>query len=202
MRAFYVPFVFLAIFWAFAAGPACLILALEIIDRVTLYKVPEKALSTLKSIVTVALLINLFMLGSEIFTEFYAGSVHAVSWRYLLFGWHGYAALVPWIWTAIVLEVIAAVVFLTPIGRNKTAMSLACAAVAFGIWIEKGMGLIIPAFVPTPIGEIVEYIPTLDESWPRERWAHLFRGPSPRPRSAPRFSHPMRPRRRRSACPS
>ena len=32
-----------------------------------------------------------------------------------------------------------------------------------GIWIEKGMGLIVPAFVPTPLGEIVEYVPTLHE---------------------------------------
>ena len=31
------------------------------------------------------------------------------------------------------------------------------------IWIEKGMGLIVPAFIPTPLGEIVEYVPTLHE---------------------------------------
>lgn len=196
-RAFYIPFVFLAIFWAislhtvtaflyvglggrpfwnsaiivprflasaFAAGPAFLILALRVIDKVTLYDVPKTALSTLQSIVTVALLINLFMLGSEIFTELYAGSAHAVSWKYLLFGWHGYDALVPWIWTAIVLEVLAAMCFLTPIGRKPLVMSLACLAVVYGIWIEKGMGLIVPAFVPSPIGEIVEYVPTLDET--------------------------------------
>jgi molybdopterin-containing oxidoreductase family membrane subunit len=28
------------------------------------------------------------------------------------------------------------------------------------IWIEKGMGLIIPGFIPTPLGEIVEYLPS------------------------------------------
>lgn len=33
-----------------------------------------------------------------------------------------------------------------------------------GIWIEKGMGMIIPAFVPTPLGEIVEYLPTMNET--------------------------------------
>jgi len=32
-----------------------------------------------------------------------------------------------------------------------------------GIWIEKGMGLIVPAFVPSPLGEIVEYTPTINE---------------------------------------
>jgi hypothetical protein len=33
-----------------------------------------------------------------------------------------------------------------------------------GIWIEKGMGMIVPAFIPTPLGEIVEYLPTLNET--------------------------------------
>jgi len=28
------------------------------------------------------------------------------------------------------------------------------------IWIEKGMGLIIPGFIPSPLGEIVEYTPS------------------------------------------
>lgn len=196
-RAFYIPFVFLAIFWAisihtvtaflyvglggrpfwnsaiivprflasaFAAGPAFLILALQIIDRFTSYCVPQKALSTLKSIVIVALLINMFMLGSEIFTELYAGSAHAISWKYLLFGLHGYNALVPWIWTAITLETLAVILLLTPLGRNKVLMSIACAFIVFGVWVEKGMGLIIPAFVPSPLGEIVEYVPTLNES--------------------------------------
>jgi len=32
-----------------------------------------------------------------------------------------------------------------------------------GVWIEKGMGMVIPAFVPTPIGEIYEYTPTFTE---------------------------------------
>jgi len=32
-----------------------------------------------------------------------------------------------------------------------------------GIWIEKGIGLIIPGFIPSPLGEVVEYVPTLNE---------------------------------------
>ena len=39
-----------------------------------------------------------------------------------------------------------------------------CVLAIVGIWIEKGMGLIIPAFVPTPLGEVVEYTPTLNET--------------------------------------
>jgi molybdopterin-containing oxidoreductase family membrane subunit len=29
-----------------------------------------------------------------------------------------------------------------------------------GIWIEKGMGLIVPGLVPSPMGEVVDYAPS------------------------------------------
>jgi molybdopterin-containing oxidoreductase family membrane subunit len=32
-----------------------------------------------------------------------------------------------------------------------------------GIWVEKGMGLIVPGFIPTPLGDLVEYTPSLIE---------------------------------------
>jgi Ni/Fe-hydrogenase subunit HybB-like protein len=35
--------------------------------------------------------------------------------------------------------------------------------VIVAIWIEKGMGLIVTGFVPSPLGEITEYTPTAPE---------------------------------------
>jgi molybdopterin-containing oxidoreductase family membrane subunit len=32
-----------------------------------------------------------------------------------------------------------------------------------GIWIEKGMGLIIPGFIPSTLHEMAEYTPSLME---------------------------------------
>jgi len=32
-----------------------------------------------------------------------------------------------------------------------------------GVWIEKGMGLVIPGYIPTPLGEIFEYLPNATE---------------------------------------
>ncbi len=148
---------------AFAAGPALIILTLQVIKVSTGYPVSEKAISTLKGIVTVALGVNMFLLISEVFTEFYTGTTHAASARYLFFGLHGYSALVPWIWTAIGLNSFALIVLLTPAGKNRWVLNAACVAMIVGIWIEKGMGLIVPAFVPSPLGEIVEYVPTLNE---------------------------------------
>jgi len=149
---------------AFSAGPAFLILTLQVIDACTRYEVPRRAIDTLRRILTVALLISMFLLVCEVFTEFYTDSAHVASARYLFFGLHGHDALVPWIWTAIGLNAFALIVLLSgPLLRRRVLLNLACLALISGIWIEKGMGLIIPAFVPSPLGEIVEYAPTLNE---------------------------------------
>lgn len=148
---------------AFAAGPAIIILTLQVIRHATGYPVPARAISILRSIITIAMSINLFLLGSELFTEFYTGAAHTVSARYLFFGLDGHHALVPWIWTSVVLNMGALLVLLSPLHMRIRFLNAACAAMIVGIWIEKGMGLIIPAFIPSPLGEIVEYTPTMNE---------------------------------------
>ena len=85
-----------------------------------------QALNLLRQIITVSLLINLFMFGCEIFKELYSGSLHAASAEYLLFGLHGYDALVPWIWSALTLEVIAAIILITPLAHNQHLVQVAC----------------------------------------------------------------------------
>jgi len=125
--------------------------------------VSDDALLTLRRIIQVAMLINMFLLGCEVFTEFYTDSRHMASARYLYFGLHGRHALVPWIWTAVGMNLLATVLWLLPASRSLKLLNLACVLSIVGIWIEKGMGLIVPAFVPTPLGEIVEYVPTVRE---------------------------------------
>lgn len=145
---------------AFAAGPAGIILTLQIVRRYTRHKVPDEALFTLRRIIQVAMLINMFLLLCELFTEFYTDSAHVASARYLYFGLRGRHALVPWIWTAIALNVTATVLLVLPASRGLKLLNLVCVLAIVGIWIEKGMGLIVPAFIPTPLGELVEYVPT------------------------------------------
>ncbi len=149
---------------AFAAGPAFLILTLSVLKRYTDYRVPQGAFMTLRNIVTIALTINMFLLGSEAFTEFYTDSAHGASARYLFLGLHGHSALVPWIWTAIALNLVAMTLLYLPLSRRMPVLQACCVMLIVGIWIEKGMGMIIPAFIPTPLGEIVEYIPTVNET--------------------------------------
>lgn len=148
---------------AFVAGPAFIIVAMQVIRRFG-YPLGDKPIHLLVRIVRVTCLINLFLFGCEVFTILYTGSHHKYALTYLLVGLHGKTALVPWIWTAIAFNVIAAVLFLMPktIGR-PWLLNTACVLTFTGIWIEKGMGLIIPGFIPSTLHEIVEYVPSLTE---------------------------------------
>lgn len=125
--------------------------------------ITDRALMILRAIVQVAMLINVFLLACEVFTEFYAGGLHIASSKYLYLGLHGHHALVPWIWVAIVLNLGAMVLLVLPVSRSLRWLNLTCVMCIVGIWIEKGMGLVIPGFVPTPLGAIVDYQPSLNE---------------------------------------
>ena len=149
---------------AFTAGPAFVILLLGLIRRETRYEISEGAFSKLALITTVAAQINLVMLGSELFYKFYSPTHHGINARYLFFGLDGHNALVPWIWAAIALNAVATVALMIhPIRRNHRWLMIACGVLFVGIWVEKGIGLVVPGFVPSPLGEIVEYTPTLVE---------------------------------------
>jgi Ni/Fe-hydrogenase subunit HybB-like protein len=149
---------------AFVAGPALIVLALQIIRRAAGSDYGDGAIKTLVKILRVTVLINLFLVGSEVFTEFYTGGSHVSAARYLYFGLHGHDALVPWIWTAIVFNVTAAVMLLwSGLRERMWLVDAACVLTLIGVWIEKGMGLVIPGFVPSTLHELVEYFPTLIE---------------------------------------
>ena len=148
---------------AFVAGPAFIILALQVVRHYG-YPLGQRPIELLLKVVRVTCLINLFLFGCEIFTVLYTGSSHLAALQYLLVGLHGKHGLVPWIWSAIVMNVIAAVLFLLPAARSRAwVLNTACVLTFVAIWIEKGMGLIIPGFVPSTLHEIVEYVPSLAE---------------------------------------
>ena len=151
---------------AFSAGPAFIVIVLQFVRHYTKFEVKDEMIRFLRMVVLICGIINLFLLISEIFTEFYTDSAHGVSARYLYFGLNGYDALVPWIWTSFAMNVTALLLLISrkvehsgPFLKNLPLVMLIVA-----ISIEKGMGLIVPGFIPTPLGEIFEYLPSLTET--------------------------------------
>jgi Ni/Fe-hydrogenase subunit HybB-like protein len=149
---------------AFCSGTALMIVLFQIIRKVSDAEIEDRAIFKIAELIAYAMGINLFLLGAEVFKEFYSGTIHAAPIEYLYFGLHGKSALVPWIWFASILNITAFFLFLLPRTRhNFTTLNMACVCVITGIYIEKGMGLVVPGFVPDTLGEIYEYAPTNTE---------------------------------------
>ncbi len=149
---------------AFAAGPAIISLVLHVVNSATNYKIENKIFNKLRIIIVVAAVINLLMLFSEIFKEFYFPTHHSQSAIYLFFGLEGHNSLVPWIWTAISINLLGTLILaFNPFRERQIFLFPALILIIVGIWIEKGIGLIVPGLVPSPMGELIDYAPSLVE---------------------------------------
>ena len=147
---------------AFCSGPAIIIIIFQIIRKVSTSRIEieDEALFKISELIAYAMFLNLFLLSAEIFKEYYSQTVHIASFKYLFEGLHGHKQLVPWIWAAMTMNVIAFIIFLIPQTRKRiTTLNLGCFLTIIGVWIEKGPGFVIPGFVPDPLGEIVQYLP-------------------------------------------
>ncbi len=149
---------------AFCSGPAIMLVLFQIIRKRSEVEIDNRAIFKIAELIAYAMAINLFLLGAEAFKEFYSGGVDSYSIQYLYFGLHGKASLVPWMWAATIMNTSAFFLFLFPKTReNFTTLNLGCLLIIMGVYIEKGMGLIVPGFIPDTLGEIYEYSPTTTE---------------------------------------
>jgi len=167
-RAFWLTAVLVPRFLAsaFASGPALLILLCLILRKVSRFDAGDNAIHQLGLIVTYAMVINVFLVSVEFFTVFYSRiPEHLEHFRYVFFGLDGNYHLAPWMWLSAALAIAALILLLVPAWRNSPRLlPLACAFVFVSVWIEKGLGLIVGGFTPSPLGSITRYTPTWPET--------------------------------------
>ena len=151
---------------AFATGPALLVLLCLAMRRLTRFDAGAEPIRRLGLVVTYAVLVNAFFVLLELFTVFYARIPgHMEAYTYLFFGIGGHGALVPWMWASVATGLTALGLLLLPGTRSRAGMlAAACALVVVSLWIDKGLGLVVGGFVPSPLGALTEYRPTLNES--------------------------------------
>jgi molybdopterin-containing oxidoreductase family membrane subunit len=151
---------------AFCSGPAFMLILFQIIRKNTLFKISDQALFKISEIIVYAMSLNLFFLLAELFKEHYSATAHLASLVYLWSGLHGHNQLVPWIWTGVTLNIIAFVILVIPKTRqNFKTLNLACILIFLGVYVEKGLGLVVPGFIPDTLGEIYDYFPNALEFW-------------------------------------
>ena len=147
---------------AFASGPALLILFCLILKRVTRFDAGEKAVQTLAKIVAYALATSIFFVLVELFTVFYSQVPgHMKHLTYLFAGLDGHTAIARWMTVSAFTAVAALVLLIIPQTRkSEPLLALACCGVFLSLWIEKGLGLVVTGFVPSPLESITDYTPT------------------------------------------
>lgn len=149
---------------AFCAGPALMILIFQVLRKVMDFRVRDRAIFKLAEIIAYAMAINLFLMFAEIFKEYYSNTTHLAPLQYLYQGLHGHSRLTPWIWTAVAFNTLGFLLFLLPRSRQRfLTLNIGCGLIFIGIWIEKGMGLIVPGFIPDTLHDIYEYLPSTQE---------------------------------------
>ncbi len=149
---------------AFCSGPAVLLVLFQVLRKATGFPIKDEAIQKVAELMAYAMFMNLFMLGAEVFKEYYSGTEHLVYTQYMWTGIEGHRAIVPFAWAGLICSVVAFFIFLRPQWRKNMALrNLGCALIYFGVDIENGMGLVIPGMTPDTLGEIFEYRPTLVE---------------------------------------
>ena len=150
---------------AFCSGPSLVILILLILGKSKWIEPDKKALNTLILILTYAMVLNVFFYAMEFFTAFYSNIPGLTeTLRYFYVGVQGHCKLTALMWISALFSVMGLILLIIPkIRHNEKTLAIALIIVILGIWIDKGLALVIGGFIPNLVGHITEYWPTLPE---------------------------------------
>jgi Ni/Fe-hydrogenase subunit HybB-like protein len=149
---------------AFVTGPAFIVLTLQLVRASRASKCPRGPSAAARVHPARVRLVNLFMLGAELFTT---STRAATTPRRCATSGSGSTATTsscPGSGPRSRSTSAPSIVLLTPRSRaTGSLLNAALVATFAGVWIEKGMGLIVPGFIPSTLHELVPYAPTITE---------------------------------------
>ncbi len=149
---------------AFCSGPAVLLILFQILKKTTNFKIKDEAIWKIAELMAYAMFLNLFFFFSEVFKEVYSDSEHIVHFKYLFQGIGENRDIVMYGWLSVIISIIAFLLFLIPATRkNIVTLNIGALLIYFGVYIEKGIALLIPGFTPDVLGQIYVYRPSMTE---------------------------------------
>jgi molybdopterin-containing oxidoreductase family membrane subunit len=149
---------------AFSAGPAAMLILFEVLRRTMSFPIKDEAIWKIAELMAYAMFVNLFLQGAEIFKEYYSASEHLLFTEHVWRGIGEHRALVPFAWIGLACSVVALLILLVPRTRKHVVtLNVGCALIWIGVYLEKGMGLVIAGFTPDTLGEIYPYTPSTTE---------------------------------------
>lgn len=149
---------------AFCSGPAVLLILFQILKRTTTFEIKDEAIWKIAELMAYAMFLNLFFFFAEVFKEVYSDTEHLVHLKYLFVGVGENRDIVMYGWASLAISIIAFLLFLIPATRkNVITLNIGAILIWFGVYIEKGIALLIPGFTPDSLGQIYIYRPSLVE---------------------------------------
>ncbi len=149
---------------AFCSGPAVMLILFQILRKITNFKIKDEVIWKIAELMAYAMFINLFLIGSEIFKEYYSDTEQLIYHHYLFSGIGKQKDLVVYSWSSLIFGIIAFCLFLIPKTRkNFFTLNIGAVLIYISVYIEKGIGLIIPAFTPDVLGQFYIYTPSWTE---------------------------------------
>jgi Ni/Fe-hydrogenase subunit HybB-like protein len=146
---------------AFCSGPAIILVLLQILRRTTRLEIKDEAIWKIAELMAYAMFLNLFLFGAEMFREYYSATEHLLFTQYAFSGVRGHTTIVPYAWLSLFLSLGAFLLFLIPRTRkHPVTLNLGAFMIYGGVYIEKGIALVIPGFTPSTLGDIYEYFPS------------------------------------------
>jgi molybdopterin-containing oxidoreductase family membrane subunit len=149
---------------AFSSGPAVMLILFQVLRRTSGFPIRDEAIWKVAELMAYAMFVNLFLQGAEIFKAYYSASEHLLFTQYVWSGIGEHDALVPFAWLGLACSLVAFFILLVPRTRKRfVTLNVGCVLVWIGVYVEKGMGLVIAGMTPDALGEIYEYTPSLTE---------------------------------------
>ena len=151
---------------AFCAGPSILLLSLLLLKRLSGFDPGKAVVKSLSITIAYAMGLNMFFYVLELFTAFYSGiPSHAHPIVFIFNGHDGLNVwLNGWMWFAVVLAFASIFLLAIPKFRNNLKiLPWALVMLVIASWIDKGLGLLIGGFSPTPYETYEVYTPTFWE---------------------------------------
>jgi molybdopterin-containing oxidoreductase family membrane subunit len=130
---------------AFSAGPAVMLVLFQVLRKTVGFPIKDEAIWKISELMAYAMFLNLFLLGAEIFKEYYSASEHLLYTQYVWSGIGEHRALVPFAWFGLACSIVAFLILLVPRTRKSFVT------------------LVIPGMTPDTLGEIYEYTPSATE---------------------------------------
>lgn len=149
---------------AFCSGPAVMLILFQILRKITNFQIKDEVFWKIAELMSYAMFINLFLTGAEIFKEYYSDTAHLIYHKYLYTGIENHRDLVIYAWGSLVMGISAFFLFLIPKTRkNFLTLNIGAVFIYLSVYVEKGIGLIIPAFTPDTQGQFYIYTPSWTE---------------------------------------